>query len=487
MSAPIKASGLSRPYSLTGLAGPVAFGAGLLLLAFAPIIRGGNRHVAMVLLEWLGLLVLLLLAAQWAGATRAPGRGAAPRPVENPSVSAAVLFLGLAPLWTALVQLTPLPASLWAALPGRELYVQALLVAQAPAAAFRPLSLVPDATWVSVLAGIPLTAAFLLAHTCTHRQLSVLARALVVFALAQAVLGLLQKGPFPGLSFDAVYGAGKAIGSFANPNHFANYITMTVPLALLMLRQGSASARARGPTQGSRLPVGVLWGVALFILLAAVLASNSRAGAITCLVVTVLAVLLLPMRRSHAPARHWRLAGVAALLLLVAAAVGMDALMSRFDNDPNGYLAGDRWMMVTSTWRAAQTFWPVGSGLGSFAAVYPGFQPAGLQGFVNHAHNDYVQLLMECGLLAVVLAGVAVALVARQAARLVRRARAEGLDAPALLQASCGLGLLAVLLHSWVDFNLRIPSNALSAAFLLGAFLRPLARRAPDHRPGDGA
>ncbi len=74
----------SRAFSSTGLAGPVAFGAGLLLLAFAPIIRGGNRHVAMVLLEWLGLLVLLLLAVQWAGATRAPGRGTAPRPVDEP-------------------------------------------------------------------------------------------------------------------------------------------------------------------------------------------------------------------------------------------------------------------------------------------------------------------------------------------------------------------------------------------------------------------
>ena len=193
------------------------------------------------------------------------------------------------------------------------------------------------------------------------------------------------------------------------------------------------------------------------------------------------------MRRRHSPARHWRLAGVAALLLLVAAAVGLDALMSRFENDPTPYLAGDRWMMVTSTWRAALAFWPVGSGLGSFAAVYPGFQPAGLRGFINHAHNDYVQLLMECGLLAVVLAGLAVALVARQGVLLVRRARSVGLDAQALLQASCGLGLLAVLLHSWVDFNLRIPANAMSAAFLLGAFLRPLASRAPEHRPDDVA
>jgi hypothetical protein len=42
------------------------------------------------------------------------------------------------------------------------------------------------------------------------------------------------------------------------------------------------------------------------------------------------------------------------------------------------------------------------------------------------------------------------------------------------MQASCGIGLLAVLLHSWVDFNLRIPANAMLAAFLLGVLLRPL-------------
>ena len=62
--------------------------------------------------------------------------------------------------------------------------------------------------------------------------------------------------------------------------------------------------------------------------------------------------------------------------------------------------------------------------------------------------------------------------------RLVRRARRAGLDSVGLLQASCGLGLLAVLLHSWVEFNLRIPANAMLATFLLGAFLRPL----PPHR-----
>jgi O-antigen ligase len=152
-------------------------------------------------------------------------------------------------------------------------------------------------------------------------------------------------------------------------------------------------------------------------------------------------------------------------------------LLARFEAE-GGYLSGERWLYVIGTWHAALAFWPFGSGLGSYAAVFPAFQPIGVHGFIEHAHNDYVQLLMECGLLAVAFGALALALIARQTARLVRRARRAGLDAAGLLQASCGLGLLAVLLHSWVEFNLRIPANAMLATFLLGAFLRPL----PPHR-----
>ena len=217
------------------------------------------------------------------------------------------------------------------------------------------------------------------------------------------------------------------------------------------------------------------------------LASNSRGGTTTALVVALLAVVLLPLRHRHWHARRWSLAIAAAMLVLVVVAVGLDALISRFEADKAGYLAGDRWRYVTSTWRAAMAFWPVGSGLGSFAAVFPAFQPAGVRGFVEFAHNDYVQLLMECGALFVVLGGLAAGLITRQVARLAHRARASRLDAATLLQASCGLGLLAVVLHSWVDFNLRIPANGILAAFLLGAFLRPLAERPATNRPAPTA
>lgn len=460
----------------TGLSGPVAFGAGLLLLGLAPIIRGGNRHVALVLLEWLGLLVLLALSIR-ALTTAA----ASPTPRHPPRHRAiGVWLLALAPLWVGLLQLIPLPGGLWAALPGHAPYAQALAVAQVSDAGYRALSLMPDATWTSVLAGIPLMAAFLLACFCSPAHLHRLVQALVVFAVAQAVLGLLQMGPFPGLSFGLVKG-GRVVGTFANRNHFASYITMTVPLAVWMLSQAMAPVRRTTSSQGVRAK-GALWGVALFLLLSGVLVSASRGGAVTCLVVTVLAAMLLRHRAAQGSFRHhWGLAGVATLLALVALAAGVDALLARFEGE-GAYLDSERWLYVIGTWHAAREFWPFGSGLGSFASVFPAYQPLGVHGFVEHAHNDYVQLLMEGGLLVVVLSLVALALIFRQVAALVRQDRRSGLDPQALLQVACGLGLLAVLLHSWVEFNLRIPANAILAAFLLGAFLRPLAEPAAWRR-----
>lgn len=471
-------SALSGPSPPTGLLSPVAIGASLLLMGLAPLIRGGNRHVALILLEWLSLFILVVLVAYQ---LRSASRGTVSALRSERISSVGIVVLALAPFWVGMTQLIPIPSNLWAKLPDHASYAEALAVAEVPFASYRVLSLVPDQTVLSILAGLPLSAAFLLANLCSPRQLGMLARCLVVFAVAQATVGLLQMGPFPELSFGIAVG-GRAVGTFANPNHFASYIAMTVPLAILAMRQSVLPSDQCATGRGGSRHLVPLWGVGLFLMLSAVLASGSRGGTVTCLVVTVLAVLLLPTRQGHSRDRRWRLAGAIALLALVALAVGVDALMSRFETDKSGYLSGDRWQMVTSAWHAAMAFWPFGSGLGSFAAVFPAFHPVGVRGFVEHAHNDYVQLLMECGVLAVALSVLALILSVRQTGALMRRNRRYGLDAVSQLQASCGLGVLAVLLHSWVDFNLRIPANALLAAFLLGAFLRPLSLvvRTPD-------
>lgn len=370
----------------------------------------------------------------------------------------------LSPLWAALVFLVPMPMALWAALPGRGLYLNAL------DSGWRPLSLMPDATVASLMAGVPVVAAFVLSRTAQPTLFRVLPPALVLLALVQAVWGLLQASLLKELYFGAEF-AGGLIGSFANANHFANYIAMTLPLAVFMVWQAlpapHAGRRQRSPAAAA------LWSLVLLVLMAAVLASGSRTGAVTALLVTLLAVLLFLGGISKS-SRRWYVLGAGALLLAVLVIVGVNSLVTRFDAGRLGDDVSIRWQLAGSSWQAALAFWPLGAGPGSFAAVYPHFQPPGLGVSVEHAHNDYVQLLMEFGVLFVALAGLAAWLILRQALSLYRQVRVagRGLDT-ARLQLCCALGLLALLLHSWVDFNLRIPANAMLSACLLGAFLRP--------------
>ena len=165
--------------------------------------------------------------------------------------------------------------------------------------------------------------------------------------------------------------------------------------------------------------------------------------------------------------------------------VGVNTLVVRFDADRLGVDGNFRWMLVASSWQAALAFWPTGSGAGSYSAVYPAFEVPGVRGFAEHAHNDYVELLIEFGLFFVLVAALVARLAVRQAWSLWRHITHDGRGVDvAPLQLFCGLGLLAILLHSWVDFNLRIPANAILCACLFGAFLRPLRRVSKPHANG---
>jgi len=444
----------------TGLSSPVSFFAGLFLLALAPLIRGGNRYVPLIGLEWLGLLVLWFMATI---ALLRPDASVQGQYAGRLSLGEWVLILS--PLWAALFFLTPLPITLWEAFPGHKLYSHALDVG------WRPLSLTPDATVTSLLTGIPIVAAFVFSRTTQPTFFRFLPPALVLMAFVQAVWGLLQASAFKELYFGAEF-AGGLVGSFANSNHFANFIAMTLPVAVFLLWQSLPKPRV-GKRQ-SPSAVAVWWSIVVLVMLAAVLLSGSRTGGVTAVLVMLLTVLLL-LGDMSTTSRRWYMAGAGALLLAALVIVGVNSLVARFDVGRLGNDASIRWQLAGSSWQAAVAFWPLGAGPGSFSAVYPRFQPPGLGAAVEHAHNDYVQLLMEFGGLFVALAGLAGWLIVRQVHSLRRQVCLEdygGVNS-VRLQLCCGLGLLALLLHSWVDFNLRIPANAMLSACLLGAFLRP--------------
>ena len=87
-------------------------------------------------------------------------------------------------------------------------------------------------------------------------------------------------------------------------------------------------------------------------------------------------------------------------------------------------------------------------------------------------------MLMELGAPALLLVALLGLLVVRQLVALVRALRASGrLSSELGMRCFAGLGALALLLHSWVEFNMHIPALALTASFLMGVFLRPLSAR----------
>ncbi|PKO76158.1 MAG: hypothetical protein CVU21_14765, partial [Betaproteobacteria bacterium HGW-Betaproteobacteria-15] len=245
-----------------GLNGPALALAALLVL-LATVFRGGNRAVPLIGLEWLALGALLACALAWLGREAWPagwgsGRWAALR-----------LGLAAAPLAVALVHLLPWPGA-------------------------GTLSATPLATAHALLASLPVVACYLLALSGSGAQVQALLRLWLGVAVAQAALGLVQLGGFEALHFGEM--GEKVRGTYASKNTYANLLAMAVPLAVLGSwgSWGSSGLQRRG--NGERHSP--WWGVlALLTLLAAAMASTSRTGIATALLVALLALALLARAR----------------------------------------------------------------------------------------------------------------------------------------------------------------------------------------------
>jgi O-antigen ligase len=232
-------------------------------------------------------------------------------------------------------------------------------------------------------------------------------------------------------------------GPFVSKNRFAGYVGMAALLALGLAVGLARRGGGREWTSGRRAGGVVLALVAALAMALGVLVSLSRGGAVS-LAAGVLAFLAL---------RAWQRRGEGGLgpfLPSLAVAVALATLLL-FALPPQAHerlrsLADTSFRL--DTWRdtlrmASSSPW-VGQGLGSFEEAYPRFKRGHGELRVEHAENDYLEALAEAGLLGLSFAVAALFLTAARALA----------------------GLVALLVHSAFDFNLRIPSNAILAAFL---------------------
>ena len=450
-----------------GAAGPVLFWVAAFLLAFAPLVRGGNRPLALLALEAAGLVALVAIA--WT-------RGAPEPPIP------ATLRWGIAILVAApLAQLVPMPASWWAALPGHEAYQRVLALAGG-GDGWRALTINAAATQYAGLALIPCIAIFLAVRAQPRRRVRTLALVFVAVAVAEATLGILQVGAGRDsiLALGNPYGGGSATGTYINRNHFAGLMAMALPVLLAFwavetlppVDERGERLREHPRHADARLARRIAWSLVIVLVLGALLLTRSRAG-IGCGLAAFAAASLGLVWNAGSLRVRVLLGVVSALALALAGYVGLTPILERFAPGDLSMGYESRLGIGLAAIRAGLDFLPFGTGLGTFADVFRRYQSESITGFVDHAHNDYAEAFLELGVAGVaVVALFAIAYLARWGAIAGRRvSRTLG-----YLQVSAGFALLALAAHGAFDFNFHIPANAIAFAFLAGVFFHDAPR-----------
>jgi O-antigen ligase len=371
-----------------------------------------------------------------------------------------------------LLQLVPLPAQIWTQLPGRAAAAQVLDAAGLGRPAL-PFSLTPQDTWRSALGLAPPAAMFLGATLLTEGQRRAMAALWLALATLSLSIGALQVlgGPASPLYFYEVTNAGSPVGLFSNRNHQAAFLLCLLPVA------GVFAAEFRGFTEDWRVFAPLLALLYFVVGIVGVAVTHSRAGVF----LSVAALLgTLAVVASGGTLRRGGLRATAALAVGGAAAVaavllfGLTPILDRFS--AAGELRFEGWPIVLKT---AQSFLPLGSGVGSFDTVYRSVEPLTQVSTVyfNHAHNDYLELWLETGLAGAGLFGAFLAWFLVRSVQVWPRRAAPGRN----LAAAFSVLVALLLAHSLLDYPLR--TQALAVLFAFACATVAVCRPTPEPRP----
>jgi O-antigen ligase len=372
--------------------------------------------------------------------------------LPNRSVHHALL-IGATALALILTQIVPLPPPLWQALPGRG-YVIPVFDAAGVDGSWQSLSLDPGQTLRSGLMMLPALAVFLAALSVNEDGAGLLAATVVILGFCGVAIGFVQfvggKGIFLDLYGTAIQGRGG--GTFGNRNLFATQLFTALPVLAALLLHLSQQWHWRG-----WLTAG--FGTVLScILLAGIAVTGSRAGVLLAMASIALTVIMLATLRPATPGGirkpGYAFAGGFAALLVIGQS-SMAGLLRLTQRDP---LEDFRSVINAVSLEAASSFFPTGSGIGTFAPVYQlAEMPAHMiESYVNHAHNDLLQFYLEGGLPAlVIMVMTALWLVAT----MVSVWRSGAINGNALYARAFSLSLVLLLAHSLVDFPLRTTAH----------------------------
>ena len=433
----------------------------ILLLVFTPLAFGTVEPWSVPILEAAAFCLLAVHA------------GTVGLALPRSRAARAILFLFLLLVGLVLLQLLPLPEFLLRLISPASLELHRSVGADRPGG-FDTVSIAPDATLQELLRFLCYAAVFYLvaARFRSKEQIMLLVRTILFTGVLLVVIAVAQKLTWNGKMLwfyqankDAPSNAG-IWGPYVNRNHFAGYLAMVIPLGLgLLLYRAPVSKKVPGLSWSKRLSRLLTHenllrsaGTFLLVLLMAVclLATFSIGGSLAA-AVSALFFIWITYRRKSLKRRTVRFA-------VVAAAVGTAVLLPSLGRLGPRFAEGSQRDAIArlQVWHDSlgilKDFPVFGTGLGTYGQIFRRYQTHQFGSFFDHAHNDYLEMAADTGVLGfLVAAGMAVLFFVALIRGWKHKHGMFGKSIAAGGISSC----LAMAVLSGVDFNLRIPANAL--------------------------
>jgi O-antigen ligase len=309
------------------------------------------------------------------------------------------------------------------------------------------------ATWFAGLLWASYAGLFFVVSQVFHKQLwsSVFGFFCVGYGFLLSLFAIVQQFTSNGKIYWVVsnrYG-GWIYGPYVNHAHYAGLMEMLVPFPIIfaIVSRGGRSGRA-------------IFLFAAVVMCSTIFLSQSLGGMIAFSAeLAILSLILFRTRRSAY--REILLLSVLCIALIAWLAwLRPPGLMERFArllNPISDAGATGRVAIVKDSLRMLRERPLLGWGLGTFPVVYPSFRSFFTNLWVNEAHNDFVQTLVETGIVGFVFAVAFLALLCREGIRNLEDWRS---DTQSSLALAAFLGCIGLLVHGFVDFNLQIPANA---------------------------
>jgi O-antigen ligase len=398
-----------------------------------------------------GLQVAAIGILVWLAATPMPDDARAAR------LPALVLVAALAYI---LVQLLPLPPAIWSGLGHRGHIAEAYSMMGWPLP-WLPISLAPFDSATTLFAILPPLAMIAAVRNRAADRNAILA--LIAGAAASILVGAVQASQGPSSTWYLYeFTSAGAVGLFANANHFATLLLVTIPFAAALLLSRSGGDTGRGKAAASTAIA--LTTIALVLI--GIMLNRSLAALLLSIPVMLASALMF------APAWRYRLivgpiAGIAVIAAVLTLSLGSlrSALPVTSGAEKSVVSRQELWAVAAKAFPDAL---PLGTGLGTFPQAYQLHEdPHSVDSFyVNHAHNDYLELAFELGLPGILLMIMFLSWWGIRTLRIWSSRSATSFAKAATIASG------AILAHSLVDFPLRTAAVAAVFGLCIGLMVR---------------